>query len=249
MITIKKNYFTIDNFAAITVVLIQVLIIYFMNDSSKFIFNFIEATFGTVRFGFIIPLVAVITYALYFGNSRLSFVVGFLSTITPQVYFILFLGGLDFVLKFPQSFIATFVLGVIFGLIGMLFSVFKKNADISTRILMHAAVLISLLGIPAIFGLWLDIGMSLMFWIVFNSALILLLLLSYLILRDVKKAFIFTFSALIIMFLMIIITLPYSAIFSPYPPIVYFLFGSIIAIILGAILKVYTYYRAHKTPR
>lgn len=248
----KKTHaspYAIDYIAAITVVLIQVLIFHFSNDYSKFIFNFIDDTFGTIRFGFIIPLVAVITYSLYFGNSKLSFIVGFISTITPQVYFILFLGGLDFVLEFPQSFIAMFVLGVIFGLIGMLFSIFKKNTDIATRISMHAVVLINIFGIPAVLsGLGLVyISQILIFWSIFNTALIIELLLSYLILRDVKKAFIFSVSALIMTFLIIIITPLYGAIHAPYPPMVYLFFGIIIAIILGVILKVYTYYRAHLT--
>ncbi len=244
---ISINPHAIDYVAAIIVVLIQVLIIYFMNDYSKFIFNFIEATFGTVRFGFIIPLVAVITYSLYFGNSKLSFIVGFLSTITPQVYFIFFSGGLDFVLKFPQSFIAMFVLGVIFGLIGILVSIFKKNADVSTRVLMHAALLMSILGIPAVFrGLGLDIGVSLVFLLVFNTALILGLLLSYLTLHDVKKAFVFTFSALIMTFLIILITPLYSIFVYHIPLIGYPFIGIIIAAMLGVILKVYVYYQTDK---
>lgn len=249
MITIKNKVST-DYIAAITVVLIQVLIVYFENNYSKFIFNFIEDTFGHRIFMIIIPLLSVITYSLYLGNSKLSFTVGFFSSVVPLIYYMLFVVGIDFYLAFPQTIVFNVVLGIFFGLIGMLFSIFKKNADIATRISMHAALLMSLLGIPAVFsGLGLYPGVSLVFWTVFNSAFILGLLLSYLILRDVKKAFIFTFSALIMTFLMIIITPLYDAIFSPYPPIEYLFFGIIIAIILGVILKVYTYYRAHKTPR
>lgn len=231
-----------DYAAAILVVLIQNAVMGSMN-------NFIEATFGTARFvPIIIPLLSVITYSLYFGNSRLSFIVGFLSTMVPQLYFIFFLSGLDFVLRSPQSFIGTVVLGVLFGLIGMLLSIFKKNTVIAIRISIHAVLLMSLLGIPAILrSMYMYGGQVWVFWFVFNSALILELLLSYLILHDAKKAFIFTLSALIMTFLLILITPLYGIIFSGQFFYNDIFFGVIIAIILGAILKVYTYYQAHKT--
>lgn len=225
----------INYIAAIAVGLILPLLL-------GFLLGFVEDAFGSARFVPIIAaLVSVITYSLYFGNSKLSFIVGFLSTITPQVYFILFLGGLDFVLKFPQSFIASIILGVVFGLIGVLFSVVKKNSGMVTRISIHVAVLISVLGIHIIFGQSYDIG----FWLSFNSALMISLSLSYYTLHDVKKAFIFTFLALITVFL-IIIKSPLNIIFV-YRTLPENLFiGIIIAVMLGAILKVYTYYREHK---
>lgn len=226
----------INYIAAIAVGLILPLLL-------GFLLGFVEDAFGSARFVPIIAaLVSVITYSLYFGNSKLSFIVGFLSTITPQVYFILFLGGLDFVLKFPQSFIASIILGVVFGLTGVLFSVVKKNSGMVTRISIHVAVLISVLGIHIIFGQSYDIG----FWLSFNSALMIGLSLSYYTLHDVKKAFIFTFLALITIFL-IIIKSPLNIIFL-YRTLPENLFiGIIIAVMLGAILKVYTYYRAHLT--
>lgn len=233
-----KTAGVIDYIALMTIFLIQPLFIYFSTD-------FIEYAFGTARFmPIIIPLLATITYSLYFGNSKLSFTAGFLLTISPQIYFIFsdFPQSIYFILNFPQSMMASIIIGVVFGLVGVLFSMTKKNSGIITRISINIAVLISVLGIHIIFGQSNDIG----FWLSFNSALMIGLSLSYYTLHDVKKAFVFTFLALITIFL-IIIKSPLNIIFL-YRTLPENLFiGIIIAIILGIILKVYTYYRAHKT--
>ena len=226
----------INYIAAIAVVLIQPLLLGFLS-------GFIEDAFGSARFVPIIaPLVSVITYSLYFGNSKLSFIVGFLSTIATQIYFIIldFPDSIYFILEFPQTFIASIILGVIFGLVGMLFSIIKRNSGIITRILIHAAMLISVLGIHIIFGRDLDVvGV----WLSFNSALMIGLLFSYYVLRDVKKAFLFTFSALLLIFL-IIIKSPLNIIFLDRTMPENLFIGIVIAVILAAILMAYN--QVHK---
>lgn len=228
----SKNSYTpyaVDYIALITIVLVQVLFIYIGSD-------LIEDTFGTLRFApIIVPLMAIITYTLYFGSTKLAFAAGFLLTISTQIYYLFldFPQSIYFVSNFPQSAIVSVILGVLFGLIGVLFSTIRKNSGFVTRISINALMLLSVSGIHTLFGRPFDIG----FWLSFNSALIVGLSLSYYILHNAGKAFVFTFLSIVIMFSIIKYLLKEIFLYRSLPENL--IFGIVIAISLASILMAY----------
>lgn len=178
------------------------------------------------------PLLIIILYSLYAKNEKLSFLFGFLSSMLPFMFYVfiqkVFIG---------QDILIWVGLGVIYGIIGVFFAILPRKIDVESLFLIPI-VLISIFGVPVIFGLQYFGS----FIISFVSGLIF----AYNVSHNLRNSILFIFSSLLLIFFIATKMIPDKFFF--YNLIIYIALSAIIgivAVILGIfLLEAYIYMKS-----
>lgn len=209
------------------------LIVQFLIIASGIFHRPLEEIFSSHAAALFQPLLIIILYSLYTENEKLSFLLGFLSPISAFIFYIFIqnVGGIS------QNLPIWMGLGVIYGLIGMLFAVLHRKTDIEA-IFLIPITLISIFGVPIIFGLEY-LGS---FIISLASGIIF----AYSVSHNLRNSILFIFSALLLIFFTVTKIIPDGFFFLNL--IIYIAVSviiGIIAVILGIfLLQAYLYLKS-----
>lgn len=192
----------------------------------------LERIFGSHAVPLFQPLLILIIYSLYTENKKRSFLFGFLSWMLPFMFYVfiqkVFIG---------QDILIWMGLGILYGIIGVLLAALPRKTDIKP-IFLIPIVLISIFGVPVIFGLEY-LGS---FIISLASGIIF----AYSVSHNLRNSIIFIFSALLLVFFTATKIIPDKFFF--YNLIIYIALSAIIgivAVILGIfLLEAYIYMKS-----